>query len=121
MINQNQVLHSAFNIETHKKVFINYLEIVIDAEGVCHYAVPSHNGVLEQLLLKKKGIEFDYFNYSMKAGDLCPRERYADYYDWLCEETGCIMVWGAPTSIVKGKPNEKQQAMLDLLRKEELF
>ena len=39
---QDEVLHSPFNIETHKKTFINYLEVVITSDGVIHYAIPSH-------------------------------------------------------------------------------
>ena len=31
---QQRVLNSPFDIETHKRTFINYLEIIIDSEGV---------------------------------------------------------------------------------------
>lgn len=120
-MNQQEVLHSPFDIETHKKTFIDYLEIVIDKNGVCHYAVPSHNGILEQLVCKKHHIKYNMWDFSMKAGDLCPKERQFDYYNWLCEETECIMVWGYPTNKVVGKPNEKQLEMLKILEKEDLI
>lgn len=42
MIDQDKVLHSPFNIKTHKKTFIDYLEVVITSDGVIHYAIPSH-------------------------------------------------------------------------------
>lgn len=35
-------LHSDFDIEQHKKIFIHYLEVVIDENGKIMYAVPSH-------------------------------------------------------------------------------
>lgn len=110
---QREVLNSPFDIETHKKTFINYLEIVIDSKGVCHYAVPSHNGVLEKMVLKNRGIEFDDYDFYGKVSDLCPREYWSDYPEWLCKETGCIMVWGETTNKVLGKPNAKQ---LDTLK-----
>lgn len=119
--NQNEVLHKPFDLETHKKTFINYLEIVIDSKGICHYAVPSHNGILEQLVCKKHNIKYNLWDFNRKASDLCPKERYADYYEWLCEETGCIMVWGIPYSHIVGKPNEKQKEMLEILKKEGLY
>ena len=118
---QQKVLHSPFDIETHKKTFINYLEIIIDKNGICHYAIPSHNGILEQLVCKKHNIKYNLWDFGIKAGNLCPKEKYSDYYNWLCEETGCIMVWGLPTSRVIGNPNEKQLVMLDILRKEGLY
>ena len=118
---QQKVLHNPFDLETHKKTFTNYLEIIIDKEGVCHYAIPSHNGILEQLVCKKHNIKYNLWDFGIKAGNLCPKERYYDYYNWLCEETECIMVWGLPTSRVIGSPNEKQLAMLDILRKEGLY
>ena len=116
-----KVLNSPFNIETHKKTFINYLEIVIDKEGICYYAVPSHNGILEMFVCKKYGIKFNSFDFSIKAGELCPKNKIWDYCNWLCEETECIMVWGLPYSNVVGNPNDKQQRTLELLKKEGLF
>lgn len=39
---QQRVLRSPFDIETHKATFVNYLEVCIDEGGTPHYAVPSH-------------------------------------------------------------------------------
>ena len=121
MDKQYEVLHSPFNIKTHKETFVNYLEIVIDKDGVCHYAVPSHNGILEMMVCKKHKIKFEWFNFSEKAGALCPKNMYADYPEWLCKETECIMVWGDPTNKVLGKPNTKQLLTLQELEKEGLI
>lgn len=114
-MNQNDVLNNAFNVEIHKKTFINYLEIVIDPEGVIEYAVPSHTGKLENILMKKLKVDRTALSH------LCPKEYWCDYNTWLCKETNYIMVWGAPQSFVIGTPNEKQQVALDMLKKEGLF
>ena len=37
-----EILHGPFNIETHKKTFIDYLEVIIRPDGIVEYAVPSH-------------------------------------------------------------------------------
>lgn len=118
---QRRVLNNPFDIETHKCTFINYLEIIIDSEGVCHYAVPSHIGALEKRILDKYHIEYNEWDFYDKASQLCPDDRRWDYNKWLCEETGCIMVWGLPNSGFEGEPNLKQQATLELLRKEGLI
>lgn len=118
---QQKVLNSPFNIETHKKTFINYLEIVIDPEGTCHYAVPSHNGALEKVILKNRGIEFNDWDFYEKASNLCPVDRRWEYYLWLCEETGYLMVWGKPDTRIEGQPNLKQLETLAILEKEGLI
>ena len=110
-----EVLKRPFNIETHKKTFINYLEVVISPDGVIEYAVPSHNGKLEEILMKKLKIN------RQQLSNLCPVEYYCNYYGWLCKETGYIMVWGLPNSNIIGDVTEKQKQTLELLRKEELL
>lgn len=110
-MNNLEVLNNPFDIETHKKTFINYLEVVISPDGVIEYGVPSHNAKLEQIL-RDKGID---------PNKECPKEYYADYNTWLCMKTGYVMVWGLPNSFVIGKPNQKQQEALDLLKKEGLL
>lgn len=114
-MDQNKVLNSPFDVATHKKTFINYLEVVISPDGVIKYAVPSHNGYIENFLMKALNINKEQLN------DLCPKEYYADYNTWLCLKTNYIMVWGLPNSFVIGKPNQKQQEALDLLKKEGLL
>lgn len=110
-MNNFEVLNNPFNIETHKKTFINYLEVVISLEGVIEYGVPSHTAKLEQVL-RNKGIN---------PQATCPKEYYCNYNEWLCKMTGYIMVWGIPNSMIIGKPNKKQQEALDMLKREELF
>ena len=42
MTKEEKVLHSSFNVKTHKETFINYLEAIINPNGIIEYAVPSH-------------------------------------------------------------------------------
>lgn len=39
---QQEILQAPFDIETHKKTFIDYLEVIIRPDGTVEYAVPSH-------------------------------------------------------------------------------
>src|SRR5690606_29819 len=66
-MNEQQVLHSPFDMETHKNTFINYLEVVIDADGTIMYAVPSHQEKLIRLACERHGLSRDELN------DLCPQ------------------------------------------------
>lgn len=119
--NRQKVLYSPFDPKIHENTFIDYLEVVISPEGIIEYAVPSHLGVLEMKVLQKYNIKYDMYDYSIIAGNLCPKERHYDYTGWLMEETGYIMVWGEPDSRILGTPNEKQLKALKMLEKEELF
>lgn len=110
-----EILNSNFNLELHKKTFINYLEIVISPQGTIYYAIPSHNGKLENILAKKLKINKN------KIADICPKEYYYNYNEWLCIKTGYIMVWGKPNSFIVGTPNLKQIEMLEILKKEGLY
>lgn len=114
-MDQQKVLNSPFDVATHKKTFINYLEVVISPDGVIEYGVPSHTQKLENILMKRLNISKEELN------NLCPREYWCDYNNWLCLKTNYIMVWGLPNSYVVGKPNQKQQEALDLLKKEGLL
>lgn len=42
MKKEKYTLYSKFDIDKHAETFINYLEVIIDENGVVHYAVPSH-------------------------------------------------------------------------------
>lgn len=52
---QQRVLRSPFDIETHKATFVNYLEVCIDEGGTPHYAVPSHQEWLVRKLMRLRG------------------------------------------------------------------
>lgn len=82
-----EVLHRPFNIELHKATFKNYLEVIIDVNGVVHYAVPSHQEFLINCLIRDKYQTRDALN------DAVPREYWFDMMTWLTNESGMIAVW----------------------------
>lgn len=112
MHNQQEVLARPFDIETHKKTFINYLEVVITEEGDILYATPSHQEKLISLACKKLNVTRNELN------DLCPKEYYFDFITWLCQVSGCISVWNERRM---GKANEKQEEAIQELKEEGLY
>ena len=104
MDEQQKVLNSPFDLETHKKTFIAYLEVIIDSEGNVMYAVPSHQQAMIRIATEKLNVTkerlFEMYDSS-----------WFDTIEWLSGITGCISVW---FDDYVGEPNEKQ---LDVLRK----
>lgn len=107
-----QVLNEPFDIETHKRTFINYLEVCLDGSGNVHYAVPSHQEWLIRYACNKHNMTRKEFE------DTCPRERWWDYMLWLTEQTGCIVVWD--TGFI-GRINPLQQKTLLTLKANGLY
>lgn len=103
-MNDQQVLRRPFDIETHKKTFINYLEVVIDLDGTIMYAVPSHQEKLIALACERHDKTRDELN------DLCPQEYYFDFMTWLVLMTGVIPVWG--NAGYMGEPTDEQAKAL---------
>ena len=99
-----RVLNSPFDLETHKKTFISYLEVIIDFEGNVMYAVPSHQQAMIRIATEKLNVTEERL-FKMYAWSGC------DTIEWLSGITGCISVW---FDNYVGEPNEKQ---LDVLRK----
>lgn len=113
--NMQQVLHSPFDIETHKKTFVNYCEVIIDEEGVVHYAVPSHiEKLLSMYIDKRYGPDSDVDRESVNKEIREALWKYGfDGIEYLTKFTGTISVW---TFGFKGTPNQKQLNMLKTLR-----
>ena len=86
-MDQYDILHSPFDIDIHKAVFTNYLEVIILEDGTVEYAVPSHQEKLILLGMEKTGLNRDEFYSS------CPREYWFDVIAWLSKVTGAIAVW----------------------------
>ena len=97
------VLHSPFDIETHKATFVNYLEVVILPNGTVEYAVPSHMRKLEEIFADSLQIDAE------QVADCCPESWYTDYMGWLIWQTGAIPVWN---QMYKGEPNAIQRRRL---------
>ena len=102
-------LHCDFDIEEHKKNFINYLEVIIDDKGTVMYAVPSHQQKLARI--SGKDMETLWEDY-VKSG--CK----GDCMEYLCEITNCISVW---MKSYVGKANEKQIQKLIELKQNEIY
>jgi hypothetical protein len=110
--NEDQrVLHSPFNIITHKKTFVNYLEVVIDYKGEITYAVPSHMERLIEIYMERYNVtRKEIVN---KLTYYPPWEYGLDMAVWLCDKLNCICVW---FDGYKGKPNQIQLNKLKTLR-----
>ena len=52
MKSQDEILHSPFDMKTHKENFINYLEVIILENGTIEYAIPSHIKNLKKFVVK---------------------------------------------------------------------
>lgn len=112
MIDSYNVLREPFDIETHKKIFINYLEVIITIDGTIMYAVPSHQEKLIAIACEKLKLSRD------ELYNICPPEYYFDIMMWLCQITNSIALWNEH---MIGIPNEVQKKALEKLIKEDLY
>lgn len=103
-----------FDIELHKKTFRKYLEVIIDPEGVVHYAVPSHNERLITYIMDTSDFDRDQIEGMVNV----LRVDYGSTVETLCEMSKCISVWN---DFYIGKPNDKQRETLQKLKDNELF
>lgn len=106
-------VYSDFDMEQHKKAFINYLEVVIDENGKIMYAVPSHQEKLIRLACKKLNVTRDELNA------MCPEEYYFDFVKWLCKASGACAVWN--NHIEKYELTERQIKALKELKDNGLY
>ncbi len=80
-------IYSEFDIEQHKKKYVNYLEVLVEQDGRIVYAVPSHQEKAVALACEKLGVT------RRELLDMCPREYYFDYMNWLLKISGAIALW----------------------------
>lgn len=105
-------LYSEFDIEQHRKKYINYLEVLIENNGHVLYAVPSHQELAIRLACEEKGWTREELNAA------CPREYYLDFMPWLLGLTGAVSVWN---DMYVGKPNDSQMETLRQLKDAGLY
>lgn len=80
-------VYSDFDLEKHKKKYVNYLEVMIDKDGKVEYAVPSHQE-------KAVAMACDALDVSrVELGDMTPAEFYFDWMTWLLRQSGAMAVW----------------------------
>lgn len=111
-MNEQEVLRQPFDFKTHKKTFVDYLEVIINDTGVIMYATPSHQEKLIAIICEQQNITRAELNAK------CPREYYFDFMTWLCQESNCLAVWNAR---IEGIPNEVQTKKLKQLTNEGLY
>lgn len=102
-MNDLEILHGKFDLQTHAENFICYLEVIIRRDGTIEYAVPSHQKKLEAIAREAYGIQFE-----MMLPDVS-----GDYLQWLVDTTGCISVWNKFCI----KPPECTPAQLESLKR----
>lgn len=106
-------VYSDFDMEQHKKTFINYLEVVIDENGKIMYAVPSHQEKLIKLACKKLNVTRDELNAMFQE------ECYFDFVKWLCKVSGACAAWN--TYLESYKFTERQIETLKALKDNGLY
>lgn len=106
---EQQILHSPFDLELHKKTFINYFEAVILPSGKVEYAVPSHQEYLRKYIQDKFSITDDmYYGANLEI------------YELWCRNSGLIMCWSSRFDILGERPTNEQILTLAMLIKEGL-
>lgn len=107
---QRKALNEPFNIETHKRLFVSYLEVIIKPDGTVEYAVPSHYNKLISIYGESHNMTFDeaydYFYNLHKVGI------FVDV-DYLVRETKCVSIWFNGRI---GEPNDAQTKTLKELK-----
>lgn len=111
-MNEIDVLHSPFDIEMHKRTFVNYLEVVILEDGTIEYAVPSHQEKLIKLCMERLKVT------RQELCDLCPQIYFGDFTRWLCEKSQSISVWN---DFYIGCANAAQREALRTLKYHRLY
>lgn len=101
-------MDSDFDIEQHKTTFTNYLEVIITRDGTVMYAVPSHQEKAMSLAVEELG------KTAQEIADMCPKEYYFDYLNWLLSLTGSAAVWS--TLIMAPSLTKAQVATLRRLK-----
>lgn len=88
-------IYCDFDIEQHKKKYVNYLEVLIEEDGWIVYAVPSHQEKAIELACQKLRVN------RQELMAMCPKEYYFDFLNWLLIVSGTVAVWNdfcsAPT------------------------
>lgn len=109
-MNDLEVLKRPFDIETHKKNFVNYLEVIVDEDGTVYYAVPSHQRKLLEIFEKKFNVKWKDIEDDIDLAIGC--------VDTLCAKTHCISVW---FDSYIGEPNEIQREKLKSFKEHGIY
>ena len=104
---QNKILHSPFDYETHSKTFIQYCETVIYPDGLIEYSIPSHQEKIIEIYGKKHGISIDGV-----------RSLFWNDYTWMdkiLDDIGVVLVWYDYLEYRKSLTEEQEKAINKLI------
>lgn len=82
-------VYSDFDIQKHKETFIDYLEVIINANGHIMYAVPSHQEKLIAMVMEARGWT------RQELMEHCPERFHCSFLDWLLLVADAVSVWSA--------------------------
>ena len=116
---QQELLHSPFDISTHKQTFVSYLEVVISPEGTVEYAVPSHSDKLIEIFKEQKGFD-DILKAKKYVWETCINNDICVPIEYLTGVTGYISVW-FDHYVSSDPPTKQQLAKLQELFKEGVY
>ena len=108
-------IYCDFDIEKHKQTYVNYLEVLILADGKIVYAIPSHQMKAQELCCKKLGVSLQ------ELGVMCPKDYYCNYLTWLLNICGAVSVWNDFYRTGELGLNAKQRSKLEQLKLNGLF
>ncbi len=100
-------VYSEFDLEKHKKTYVDYLEVMIGEGGDVHYAVPSHQEYAIWAACQKLGVT------RYELCEMTPEEYYFDWLTWLLRQSGMIAVWN---DRYIGEANKKQKNVLKRMK-----
>ena len=87
-----RALEETFGVVLPEDMKAFYRKQNVDENGTVMYAVPSHQEKAIALAEEKLG------KTRKEISDMCPREFYFDYLNWLLSLTGAIAVWNDDVS-----------------------
>lgn len=110
ILDKNIIYSLPFSIELFKMLpEYTDLEVIIQPDGMIHYALPSHQEFLIHLAMEIHDCSRD------ELMEMCPPEYYGDFTNWLCIQTdGCISVW--PKFFLGSTPTKAQKNSLKKLK-----
>lgn len=105
-------LYCKFDLEMHKKTYINYLEVSVFPDGHIEYAIPSHQQHLENTAAALRNVSIQ------ELREMCPEDMRFDYLQWLCDITGCAAVWDFAVRLPKDCSPELLDSLSALCRED---
>ncbi len=114
-------LDSEFDIDMHAKTYINYLEVIIRADGTIEYAVPSHQEKLLEIIAEQRNLSRDEVFAQLRKSEETCSYMYNSSVEYLCAVSGCISVWTDFYISANNSLTEMQKNQLKELKEKGLY